>query len=222
MSARDSLEERIEALLPQTQCGRCGYPNCRQYAEAIARGEAEINRCAPGGTAGVAALAVLLDRARLPLDPLFGREEPPAVALIVEDLCIGCTKCIQACPVDAIVGAGKHMHTVIEDECTGCGLCVPACPVDCIEMRSTATEPLARSAVIERAGQARKRYEARNARLAKSGGGARRTLLSAATPSAPSSGPPRGSASPLSHAEVMAAIARGRARRIAGRGESQA
>lgn len=126
--------DAIDALLPQTQCGQCGYGGCRPYAEALARGEAEINRCPPGGMAGVRALADLLGREPKPLDPACGREKPPAVALIDEDVCIGCTKCIQACPVDAIVGASKQMHTVVNELCTGCELCVPACPVDCIAM----------------------------------------------------------------------------------------
>ncbi len=130
--AVDALADRIDALLPQTQCEQCGYHGCRPYAEAIARGEAPINRCPPGGAVGIAALATLLQRPVLPLDPEHGIEKPRTLARIVEMDCIGCTKCIQACPVDAIVGAPKLMHTVIEDDCTGCELCVPACPVDCI------------------------------------------------------------------------------------------
>ncbi|MCE5232550.1 MAG: electron transport complex subunit RsxB [Mizugakiibacter sp.] len=126
--------DAIDALLPQTQCGQCGYGGCRPYAEALARGEAELNRCPPGGMAGVRALANLLGREPRPIDPACGREKAPAVALIDEDVCIGCTKCIQACPVDAIVGASKQMHTVVDELCTGCELCVPACPVDCIAM----------------------------------------------------------------------------------------
>lgn len=132
--AGDPLVERIDKVLPQTQCGQCGYPGCKPYATAIARGEADIDRCPPGGAAGVEALAALLGREPMPLDASRGVEKPKAVALIDEALCIGCTKCIQACPVDAIVGAAKHMHTVIAAECTGCELCIPPCPVDCIEM----------------------------------------------------------------------------------------
>jgi electron transport complex protein RnfB len=127
-----ALADRIDALLPQTQCEQCGHHGCRPYAEAIARGEAPINRCPPGGAAGIGKLAALLDKPMLPLDPDHGIEKPRALARIVEADCIGCTKCIQACPVDAIVGASKLMHTVIADDCTGCELCVPACPVDCI------------------------------------------------------------------------------------------
>jgi electron transport complex protein RnfB len=130
----DPVVDQIEALLPKTQCGQCDYPGCRPYAEAIAAGEAEINQCPPGGEAGIRALADLLDREVIPLDPEKGVEKPLELAVIVEDLCIGCTLCIQACPVDAILGASKQMHTVIASECTGCELCLPPCPVDCIEM----------------------------------------------------------------------------------------
>ncbi len=130
----DPLADKIDALLPQTQCGQCGFPGCRPYAEAIARGEADINLCAPGGEANIAALADLLGREPKTLDSARGATKPRAVAVINEQLCIGCTLCIQACPVDAILGAPKHMHTVIGAECTGCELCVAPCPVDCIAM----------------------------------------------------------------------------------------
>ena len=126
--------ERINALLPQTQCGQCGHPGCLPYARAIAEGEAH-NRCPPGGEETVQRLAELLGREAMPLDPDYGEEETPRVAFIREAECIGCAKCLEACPVDAIVGAPRYMHTVIEDECTGCDLCVEPCPVDCIEMR---------------------------------------------------------------------------------------
>lgn len=131
----DPLVDQIDAVLPQTQCGQCGYPGCRPYAEAIANDEAEINQCPPGGMDGVRALADLLDREVIPLNPENGIEKSKAVALIDEQTCIGCTLCIQACPVDAILGSAKHMHTVIADECTGCELCLPPCPVDCIVMK---------------------------------------------------------------------------------------
>ena len=130
----DPLVDKIDALLPQTQCGQCTYPGCRPYAQAIANGEADINQCPPGGENTIIALADLLGRDPKPLNPENGTEQPKRVAVIDEEVCIGCTLCIQACPVDAILGAAKLMHTVIEDECTGCDLCVPPCPVDCIDM----------------------------------------------------------------------------------------
>ena len=129
-----TLAVRIDAALPQTQCTRCGYPDCRSYAQAIAAGEAGINQCPPGGAEGVARLAALTGLPVLPLNPEHGHEGPRAVAVIDEAWCIGCTLCIKACPVDCISGAAKRMHTVIESQCTGCELCVPACPVDCIAM----------------------------------------------------------------------------------------
>ncbi|RMF19827.1 MAG: electron transport complex subunit RsxB [Gammaproteobacteria bacterium] len=132
------LVDQIDAILPQTQCGQCGYPGCRPYAEAIANGEA-INKCPPGGESTIQALADLLGVEPQPLDAEEGATSEKRVAYIREDECIGCTKCIQACPVDAILGAAKQMHTVIVDECTGCDLCVEPCPVDCIEMRPRPT-----------------------------------------------------------------------------------
>jgi len=129
----DPVVDKIDALLPQTQCGQCTYPGCRPYAEAIANGEAEINQCPPGGEPTILALADLLGRDPLPLNPEHGEVKPEKTVVIIdEELCIGCTLCIQACPVDAILGAAKQMHTVIADECTGCDLCIPPCPVDCI------------------------------------------------------------------------------------------
>lgn len=131
----DPLVDKIDALLPQTQCGQCTYAGCRPYAEAIANGEADINQCPPGGETTIVALADLLGRDPKPLNPEHGvEEEVKTVVVIDEEVCIGCTLCIQACPVDAILGAPKLMHTVIEDECTGCDLCIPPCPVDCIHV----------------------------------------------------------------------------------------
>lgn len=157
------LADRIDAELPQTQCTQCGFDGCRPYAEALARGESEINRCPPGGEDGMRALARLLERPQRPIDPECGEPlERPLVAVIDESTCIGCTLCIQACPVDAIVGSGKLMHTVIESECTGCELCIPPCPVDCIELAPNPDPTPPR----QRAAQFRSRYEARNRRLA--------------------------------------------------------
>lgn len=157
------IVEQIDALLPQTQCGRCGFEGCRPYAEAIALGEAAINRCPPGGDQGVVALARLVGREVIPLDPECGVPGPRSVVRIEPEHCIGCTKCIQACPVDAIIGASKRMHTVIESLCTGCELCLPPCPVDCIVI-----EPLPPSTPgwsADDAAAARARFLARKTRL---------------------------------------------------------
>jgi Na+-translocating ferredoxin:NAD+ oxidoreductase subunit B len=149
---------RIDALLPQTQCTRCGYPGCRPYAVAVAGGEAQINQCPPGGSATIHALARLLDREFLPLNPANGVERAPRIAWIDESRCIGCARCLPPCPVDAIVGAAKFMHTVLAERCTGCELCIAPCPVDCIEMRS-GPAPAASQADLNRA-----RYEAHTER----------------------------------------------------------
>ena len=183
MSALISIQA-IDALLPQTQCGKCGHPGCKPYAEGIANGEA-INKCPPGGTATIHALARLLQVPELPLEL---PEVPPQIALIREAECIGCTKCIQACPVDAIVGAAKLMHTVITAECTGCELCVAPCPVDCIDILPLAGREADQQR--ERADQFRSRHEAHLARLArdearrKAERAARTPAVSAATPTA--------------------------------------
>jgi Na+-translocating ferredoxin:NAD+ oxidoreductase subunit B len=157
MSPAPDLVRRIDALLPQTQCTKCGYEGCRPYAEAIAAGDADINQCPPGGDEGVALLASLLDREAKALNPANGLYRPPQVAVIDEATCIGCTKCIQACPVDAIVGASKLMHTVIASWCTGCELCLPPCPVDCIILAPVAELPPATLS--------RQRHESRAERL---------------------------------------------------------
>jgi electron transport complex protein RnfB len=154
-----TLAQRIDALLPQTQCTKCGYDGCRPYSEAIASGQADINQCPPGGDAGVEALAAHLGRASKPLNPANGLHRAPQVAVIDEEICIGCTKCIQACPVDAIVGASKLMHTVIASWCTGCELCIPPCPVDCIVLDAVPALPPAELS--------RERHEARARRLAR-------------------------------------------------------
>ncbi|ANN80592.1 electron transport complex subunit RsxB [Bordetella flabilis] len=160
-----TLADHIDALLPQTQCTKCGYEGCRPYAAAIAHGEADINRCPPGGESGVRALAALLGTPSLPLDTSRGTPGPLTVAVIDETHCIGCTLCIDACPVDAIVGTAKRMHTVVEALCTGCDLCVAPCPVDCIVM-----VPSGRDWTTDDARRSRDRHERRARRLQEDGG----------------------------------------------------
>ncbi len=164
MNASD-LTDPIDALLPQTQCQRCTYVDCHAYAQAIARDEAPINQCPPGGDDVIAALAALLQRPVIALNPAHGIHQPRHVAVIDETTCIGCTRCIQACPVDAILGASKLMHTVITDECTGCELCLPPCPVDCIVMRASPFESTEQQ--HQHAQRARARHRARDSRLAR-------------------------------------------------------
>ncbi len=161
-----TLADRIEDLLPQTQCTKCGYPACRPYAEAIADGSAAINQCPPGGAEGIARMAALLGKPVIPLNPVNGVERERPVAVIDESACIGCTLCIQACPVDAIVGAAKQMHTVVPSLCTGCDLCVAPCPVDCIAMVPVTPGHTGWDAWSQaEADAARKRHDARAARL---------------------------------------------------------
>ena len=163
-----SLAERLEAALPQTQCTRCGYPDCRGYAQAMAAGEADIDRCPPGGAQGIVRLAAISGRVPKPLDAARGSEGPRALAVIDEAWCIGCTLCIKACPVDCIVGASKLMHTVIDAQCTGCELCVPACPVDCISMQPVTGARTGWNAWgQELAEEARERYAFRQMRVAR-------------------------------------------------------
>lgn len=167
-SQQAKLAERLNDALPQTQCTRCGYPDCQAYAGAIAAGEAGINQCPPGGAEGIVRLAALTGMPVAPLSPAHGREGPRGVAIIDEAWCIGCTLCIKACPVDCIVGASKKMHTVIEAECTGCELCVPACPVDCIAMAAVTGEHSGWAAwSAEQAAQARERYAFHQVRVAR-------------------------------------------------------
>ena len=158
-----ALSAEIDALLPQTQCTKCGYPSCRRYADAMAAGEADINQCPPGGAAGILQLAALLGRDVKPLNPVNGVERTRLVAVIDEARCIGCTLCIQACPVDAIAGAAKLMHTVVTELCSGCDLCVAPCPVDCIAMEPARGDDLVWDE--KRANAARARFERRASRL---------------------------------------------------------
>lgn len=158
--------EQINALLPQTQCGQCGYKGCKPYAEAIAGGLADINQCPPGGDEGIEDLASLLGVVFKPLNPQFGVHKPKSVAYIVEQDCIGCVKCLAACPVDAILGAAKYMHTVIADECTGCELCIPPCPVDCIILLPLENQEISRAEKFAKARHARQRYQAQLTRKA--------------------------------------------------------
>lgn len=216
MPAVSLLAERIDALLPQTQCTQCGYAGCRPYAQAIADDLAPINRCPPGGEEGVAALAALLDRPILPLDPACGEPGPLRLARIEERHCIGCTLCIVACPVDAILGANKRMHTVLDDWCTGCGLCVPVCPVDCIVM----DPPTGRPWTDDDAMHARARHQRRNARLSQASA-ERDARLAAGAPTDPvpasAAEPCTQGAAPAPDARKQAviadALARARARR---------
>lgn len=170
MEPAAGVVDRIDALLPQTQCRRCGFEGCRPYAEALARGTTGLNRCPPGGDWVIGRLAALLGRPALPLDPACGAETPPMVAWIDEPECIGCARCLEPCPTDAIVGARKRMHAVVASDCTGCELCLPACPVDCIHMvpaPGLAPAPLAGPAIDARAPRFRALYQSRLARLAR-------------------------------------------------------
>ncbi|WP_082576901.1 electron transport complex subunit RsxB [Acidovorax sp. Root70] len=190
-AAVQDLAARIDAALPQTQCTRCGYPDCASYAQAIAQGEAAINQCPPGGAEGVARLAAITGHAVVPLSADHGAEAPRSVAFIDEAWCIGCTLCIKACPTDAIVGSNKKMHTVIEPYCTGCELCIPACPVDCIHLDNasgSATGWAAWSAPL--AQQALQRYQQHRQRVPLEDEGLDDEATSALSVSAPSASTP--------------------------------
>lgn len=208
-----TLADRIDAILPQTQCTRCGFDGCRPYAEALAAGQSALNRCPPGGAEGVGRLAALLGRPALPLDPECGEEGPHLKAAIEEDVCIGCTKCITACPVDAIIGAPRRMHTVIAELCSGCELCVPACPVDCIAMAKDRAHP---EWTARDADAARDRTRQRLARLAREHvENQRRLERKALVKVARLAGEPADDALSRKRAVVEAAIRKARARREA-------
>lgn len=165
MPDKDRLIERIDAVLPQIQCGQCGFDGCMPYARAIVEGKADIDQCPPGGNAGVAAMAAILNIPTKPLNTAYGHPKPPAIAVIDESQCIGCTFCLRACPVDAIIGAAKYMHTVFIELCTGCERCIAPCPVDCISMVPI---PEATAEIRQqKADGARKRYQRRQLRLAR-------------------------------------------------------
>jgi electron transport complex protein RnfB len=215
----EALVRRIDAVLPQTQCTRCGYPDCATYAQAVATKEAPINQCPPGGDEGIQRLAHILGVGTLPLNPVHGVEAPRSVAFIDESWCIGCTLCIKACPTDAIVGANKLMHTVMEAYCTGCELCVPACPVDCIQLEPASGTLTGWNAWSEaQAQEARERYAARKQRLAQGGASdasaaeIRQSLLDedAEPEEATSATPPPQDAAALRRAAIAAAMERAR------------
>lgn len=211
-----ALTARLHAALPQTQCTRCGYPDCAGYAQAIADGAADINQCPPGGAQGIARLAAIVARPTLPLNPLHGDQGPRSVAVIDEAWCIGCTLCIEACPTDAILGSNKRMHTVIERYCTGCELCVPVCPVDCIALENVTGERSGWHAWSQaQADEALARYRARKDRLAREEGQQAARLAAAARPADPpgsADDAPDGEADPK-RAIIEAALARARARK---------
>ena len=209
------LAARIDAALPQTQCTRCGYPDCASYAQAIAQGQAAINQCPPGGMEGVARLAAITGLTALPLNPEHGVEAPRNVVYIDENWCIGCTLCIKACPTDAIVGANKLMHTVLENHCTGCELCIPVCPVDCIQLENASGSATGWAAWSQpQADEARQRYAARQQRLAREEAQASEPEHAAPVASGeaePCAATP--SAAEARQAAIAAALARARQRR---------
>ena len=217
------LAERLNAALPQTQCTRCGYPDCAAYADAMASGEAAINQCPPGGAEGVRRLAAITGLPALPLNPANGAEGPRAMAVIDENWCIGCTLCLKACPTDAIMGSNKMMHTVIEPWCTGCELCIPVCPVDCISLENVSGERTGWAAWSQQeADTARRRYEIRSYRLSKDAGHSPKSLEKSAKPGHlatefPAAGAARSETDPdvadRKRTVIEAALARARAQR---------
>ena len=212
--AQTRLAARIDAALPQTQCTRCGYPDCAGYAQAIAQGQAAINQCPPGGAQGVARLAAITGLTALPLNPEHGAEAPRNVVYIDENWCIGCTLCIKACPTDAIVGANKLMHTVLENHCTGCELCIPVCPVDCIQLENASGSATGWAAWSQpQADEARQRYAARQQRLAQEDAQAPGPELAPSLPGGETGPCAEPSAAEARQAAIAAALARARQRR---------
>ncbi|MDC8757214.1 electron transport complex subunit RsxB [Janthinobacterium fluminis] len=221
------LADQIEDLLPQTQCTKCGFNGCRPYAEAIAAGAADINQCPPGGAEGIARLAGLLGRPVIPLNPVNGYDRPRPVAFIDEDLCIGCTLCIQACPVDAIIGAAKQMHTILPSLCTGCDLCVAPCPVDCIVMYPVSGERSGWDAwTAEQAAAARARHDFRTLRLQRERAdndarlAAKAVAKLQAVTAEPSNTPEEIAEKERKRAIIAAAMERARAKAAAAKGEA--
>lgn len=199
-----TIADHIDSALPQTQCTRCGYPDCRSYAQAIADGDAEINQCPPGGIEGVLRLAKITGRSPMPLNPVNGHESPRQLAVIDESWCIGCTLCLAACPVDAIVGGNKAMHTVLDANCTGCELCIPVCPVDCISLVNVTGSQTGWGAWSQpQADEARERYDFHGRRMRREHD--ERTLERQPTDAASTN---------AKRDAVAAALARARARRI--------
>ena len=208
------MAARLNAALPQTQCTRCGYPDCAAYAQAIASGSAAINQCPPGGVEGIARLAAITGLPALPLNPVHGHEGSRAVAVIDEAWCIGCTLCLDACPTDAIFGSNKQMHTVIERWCTGCELCIPVCPVDCISLDNVTGDRTGWNAWTDDAAQtARKRYEIHSARGNKTAGTGLKIPEKPANDGVAEAAQP--SAADQTRAVIEAAMARARAQRAA-------
>jgi electron transport complex protein RnfB len=214
LRAVNLLAERINAALPQTQCTRCGYPDCAAYAQAISSTKAEINQCPPGGAEGIQRLAAITGRPPLLLNPDNGREGPRHLAVIDEAWCIGCTLCLDACPTDAIVGSNKLMHTVIEPYCTGCELCIPVCPVDCISLDNVSAGKTGWDAWSEaEARQALHRYEFHSLRRSTGGGSSPKTLEKPGTPAEPAAAPGDAPEAERKQAMIAAALARARSLR---------
>jgi len=213
-SSLQALAANIDAALPQTQCTRCGYPDCASYAQAIASGEAAINQCPPGGQEGVRRLASITGRPELPLSAENGLEAPRTLAVIDEAWCIGCTLCLKACPTDAILGANKRMHTVIAEHCTGCELCIPVCPVDCIELVNASGEATGWSAwSAAQAEHARNRYDGHLQRTGRKANAPVRTTAQPAAIEAGAQAVTTAAPAPDKKAAIAAILAKAKAQR---------